>query len=98
MYRVPDHIIGTKFDDEYVILHTETGYYYELNHVGAEIWQMIVEGRSPQAIVDALASRYDTSRDVLERDFLELVDDLKANGILEEIDEGPSDMDTPASP
>lgn|GEM_PF-716181 len=94
MYRVSDHILGTKFDGEYVLLNTETGYYYELNQVAAEIWQMILETSSSKAIIDALASRYNTPRDVLERDFLDLVNDLKANGILEEIDESTPGMES----
>ena len=97
MYRVAKHIMGKDFYEDYILLNTETGYYYELNRIGTQIWQMILEGHAKHAIVDALVSRYGTPQDEVERDLQELVDDLKADGILEEIDASASDMAEPTT-
>ena len=85
-YRVSDHIMGTEFEEAYVLLHSETGYYFELNRVGTEIWKMILAGDSSDAIIEDIVQRYDMSRDVVAADFKELIEDLKSHGIVEETD------------
>lgn len=85
MYRIPDYIIGTEVENEYVILDLKMGDYYQLNPIGTEIWLMILRGISSQVIVETLMDRYETSFSILEKDLRELIDDLKAHGLLEEI-------------
>jgi hypothetical protein len=36
---------------EAVILHLGTQCYYGLNHIGSRIWELLVEGASPESIV-----------------------------------------------
>jgi hypothetical protein len=53
-------------DDEAVIINLETGNYYSLELVGAEIWTMLAAHLSIRAIIDHLARRYAGDRAHME--------------------------------
>ena len=70
-----------ELDGEVVILNLETGVYFGLDAVGARTWKLIEDHGALGAVHAALHSEYDVPPSVLERDLLELVDQLCAKGL-----------------
>lgn len=70
--------------DQIVILDTHTEQYYVLNRVGTEVWQLLDGSRDIEAIVTALRTRYDVPEEILRADVTELLEDLKARGLIVE--------------
>jgi hypothetical protein len=75
-FMVPSHVVARSVGADTVILDLESGIYFGLDPVGARIWQLIEEGKSLAGICDVMNDEYEVSRDVLERDVLELVREL----------------------
>ncbi|MBI5200364.1 MAG: PqqD family protein [Elusimicrobia bacterium] len=76
-------IAWRKVADEAVILNTETAAYYSLDGAGLRIWELLSEGRSIEEIVGTLADEYDASSEVLRRDALDLLSNLRKEKIVE---------------
>lgn len=70
--------------EETVILHLKSGTYYGLDPVGTRIWALLKAGLPPSEICARIAEEYDIERDVAEADARRFLDDLRANGIIEE--------------
>ena len=84
-YKVPKHILHSKLDDEIAILNLRNGEYYSLNDTGALIWSMICTGDSFDEILNSLTSEYDNENNEIKSDLFDLIDELKSNGLVQEI-------------
>ena len=69
-------------DDEAVIINLETGNYYSLERIGAEIWTMLSAHASVRAIVDRLARSYACERSELEPAVVRLVAELQREELI----------------
>lgn len=65
-----------------VLMDVASGDCFELNRVGAEIWNRLVKGESRETIVAALAAQYDIPGPTLESDVSTLLADLSNHGLL----------------
>ena len=74
--------IATQVGDEAVILHVGSGTYFGLDPVGARIWELMKEHKTLGQICDVMLSEYDVSREDLERDAMNLVDELIAQDLV----------------
>lgn len=72
---------------EAVILNLGSGEYFGLDPVGARVWSLIQEPRSVREVRDSLLEEYDVEPDVCERDILELLKQMAAEGLIEVKDE-----------
>jgi hypothetical protein len=80
----PDALIATSPElmaaplgaEEIVILHLETGRYYSLSSVGAEVWKLLLAPRRVSDIVDAIVTAYDVEAAQCEADVQALLDDM----------------------
>ena len=79
---ISPHAVATHVGDETVILHLESGTYFGLDPVGARIWQLMGEGKALDAICEVMLNEYDVSREELERDTMNLVEDLLARDLI----------------
>lgn len=70
-----------------VVLGFRDGMYFELNEVGARIWQLLQEPCSIQSILATLLEEYDVSSEQCEADILSLADQLLSRGLIEVRDE-----------
>jgi hypothetical protein len=66
-----------------VILNLRTGVYYGLDEVGARIWSLMQEPIRLTAIRESILAEYDVTADDCERDMLDLVAKLDAEGLIE---------------
>lgn len=78
---VPD-VVFRELDGEAVILNLESGIYFGLDQVGTRIWRLIQEHGALQKVFETMCAEYDVGADTLERDLLQLVDELRAKGLV----------------
>lgn len=75
--------ISCELGDEAVILNLDTGEYFGLDPVGAQIWSWL---KGPQTVVqlrDRLVEEYRSDRDEIERDLLALLTQLVDEGLID---------------
>jgi len=54
-------VVYETFDDEIVIINLDSGNYYSLDGVGADIWGLIESGAAVSEIVEGVINRYEGS-------------------------------------
>lgn len=67
-----------------VLLNLETGYYYSINSLGAEIWQQCDGETEIAAIIDNLRQKYDVSLDQLKEDAVDFINQMLKEGLLKD--------------
>jgi hypothetical protein len=80
---VPDAVITRELDGETILLNLDTGIYFGLDKVGTDVWRAILAAGTLDEALTRVQSDYDVEPGVLRTDFLRLVDDLLAKGLLE---------------
>jgi hypothetical protein len=68
---------------EAAILNLKDSVYYGLDTIGARIWSLVQEPIPVGAIRDAIQQEYDVEAARCERDLLELLQKLAAEGLIE---------------
>lgn len=76
--------LSSDLNNESVILNLKSGVYYGLSAVGASVWNLIQQPRTVSEIQDALLEKYDVEPEQCERDLLALLQELEAEGLIEE--------------
>jgi hypothetical protein len=84
-------VIHETIDNEVVIIDLPAGNYFSLTSAGADIWSMLIRGIPHDAIVEALARRYEGSREEIESAADRLVGDLLRETLIV-----PAGADVPA--
>ena len=79
---IPDDVVFREIDDESVLLDLASGEYYGLNEVGTRIWALLVAGTPPGEVLSSLRERYKAPEEVLARDLLELLGELRDRGLV----------------
>lgn len=70
--------------DETVILHLKSGVYFGLDPMGTRIWALLKQGLTPADLCRQIAKDCEVELETVEGDARRFLDDLKANGIVEE--------------
>lgn len=66
-------VIADIIDGEVVIMNLERGSYYGLDQVSADIWQLILAGRTGEEIVSLLCERFSVDQDRANADVTALI-------------------------
>jgi len=69
-------------DGEVVIVNLQTGHYYSLRGVGADIWTLVESGAGVRAITAALAAQYDFAPGAIAAAAEQLLAELQREGML----------------
>jgi hypothetical protein len=77
-----DGIIEAAIDDEIVALSIEKGICYGMNRVGSRIWNLLAKPIRICDLCAALLAAYRVDRDVCERQVLDLLEELCAEGLI----------------
>lgn len=80
---ISNDAISSRLADEVVILNLRSGVYHGLEAVGSRVWELIEKPAEVSAVRDALLDEYDVEPQRCEQDLLALLEELKANGLLE---------------
>ena len=75
-------IIASEVDGELVLISIQDGKYFGLDPVGSEIWRLLEEPRSTEALVEALTARFEGDAGEVERDTLAFIDELASHALL----------------
>ena len=85
--KTPD-VTHEVIDDEAVIINLETGHYYSLQRVGAEVWTLLAATASIGAIVEHLTHRYACERPEAQSAVSSLVAELQDERLIVPVQTG----------
>ncbi len=71
-----DEVAVEVLQGEAVLINLRTGHYYSMDKVAADVWQLIERRASIDAIVQAVAVRWEAPIDTVRADVTALVDEL----------------------
>jgi Coenzyme PQQ synthesis protein D (PqqD) len=77
-----DGFIDAEIDDEIVALNVEKGTCYGLNTVGSRIWSLLASPIRINDICAKLLSEYKVEPKTCERQVLDLLEELRAEGMV----------------
>src|SRR5262249_55641590 len=69
-------VVARQLGNETVLLDLASGNYFGLDPIGARLWQLLDAGKSLAMACDVMVEEYEVSREVLERDALDLTHEL----------------------
>lgn len=81
--RRRDGVLKQHSDGATVLLSMASGHYYALDEVGSDIWELIAESTTVEAVARTLAESYDAPLEILLSDVSELLAELAAEQLLE---------------
>ena len=82
LVRNDAELLTTVVDGELIGMSVEQGACYGLNGVGTRIWELLAEPRSIANLCEQLTSEYDVDADQCLREVLDLVEELRAEGLV----------------
>ena len=82
LVRNDAELLTTVVDGELIGMSVEQGACYGLNGVGTRIWELLAEPRSLASLCEQLTSEYDVDADQCLREVLDLVEELRAEGLV----------------
>lgn len=75
-YQLADHISFTDVDDEAVLLDLNSGAYYGLNHIGAQLLKELKAHNSIENAITLIAEQYQITDNSVKKDIDELIQQL----------------------
>lgn len=80
--KVSSHCVYRELDGELVMLNLVSGRYFTLDEIGTRMWNLLIEGRSTEEVVEAILADYDSTPDQVSSDLSLLLEQLRANDLL----------------
>ncbi len=77
--RAPE-VLDAQRDDGWVLFHSETGAFCDLDAVGAEVWALMAEPIALPAMVEQLVPRFAVDAATCSRDVSAFLESLAARG------------------
>lgn len=84
-YKINKGFITQKLDDKTVIFDGEESVLYTFNETASFIFKKIKKGEEREKIIEMVKKKYDIKKDRAEKDFNELIADLKKKKIVSSI-------------
>ncbi len=75
-------VVEAEVDGEIVALNIERGTCYGLNRVGSRIWTLLAKPTRIGDVCATLLAEYKVDPDVCEREVLDLLEELRAEGLI----------------
>ena len=83
-FSIPEHVLARKLEDEMVLLNLDSGEYFGLNDTGTRVWELLVDGRSRDEVVDRLTEEFEVTVEVASSHVAALCAELVEAGLLAE--------------
>jgi len=77
-----EDVLVRNIGDELVLLDLQRGVYYGLDPIGARIWELLSGGLSIDETIERLLGEHEVSRQKLERDVRELIEELRERELI----------------
>jgi len=92
VFERSDRIVGRRLADEYILVPivsrgADVDSIFNLNRVGALIWERLDGRTSGQAVVDAIVQRFEVDAKKAADDYAEFIDKLVAIEAVRRVDE-----------
>ena len=81
-FRAGTDVVVRELEGEMVLLNLASGTYFGLDRVGTRVWQLVEEQATLDRVLAVMREEFDAPADVLERDVLQLVSQLAAQGLV----------------
>jgi len=81
--HIPAQVSFTFIDEDAVLLNMQTNQYFLLDEVGARLWGLLRDGKSLRESYQVILGEYAVDPGQLEQDILELLENLKEQGLVE---------------
>jgi hypothetical protein len=75
--------VETTVGSEVVLMTLESGECVGLGQTGSEIWRLLARPTHLEPVVEALSQAYDAPPGVIERDVVEVLEDMLKHGLIE---------------
>lgn len=85
-----EEVTAKVIDGEAIIINLANGIYYSMDKVGGLIWDLVQGGYSLEEIIVAVTERYDVSREQVQADVQELVEELLRENLVSVSENGAS--------
>lgn len=82
------NVVYERFENEVVIVHFESGNYYSLQKVGADIWNCVVEEYTMNEIIQEMTQRYEASQEEIESAVSQFLHELQQENLIVSTDRG----------
>lgn len=83
-WRRCDDWVGTQVEDQFVMIHLESGRYVALNDSAREAWEALAEPQSATAVVEALQQRFDVDLETGTRSVDTLLTQMQSLELIQE--------------
>lgn len=80
--RRADGLLSAAVGEELVMMSVSQGKYFNLNGVGARIWELLAEPTSVEALVASLTAEFEVDADTARRETEQFLAELRARGML----------------
>ena len=77
-----DGFLEAEIDNEIVALSIEHGTCYGLNRVGSRVWTLLASPLRIRDLIATLLTEYQVDPDICERQVLDLLEELRAEGLI----------------
>jgi hypothetical protein len=84
-YQLKADLLVQKVDDEMVLLEPESGDYFTLNPVGADMVELFQQGLDIDLVAEKISDLYKVSATEAKQDFLDLLAQLENEQLAEKI-------------
>lgn len=75
--------VSCPLGEESAILNLKNSVYYGMNPVGARVWNLVQQPKSVSQLRDTLLAEYEVEPGRCERDLLDLLEQMRAEGLIE---------------
>ncbi|HVP71323.1 MAG TPA: PqqD family protein [Gemmatimonadaceae bacterium] len=82
-YRAAPDALAATLSDGAVLLNLRTKRYYSLNETGTRIWQLLLEGRTEEEIVQTLTAEYDVEATIANQEMQSVIASLRDCALIE---------------
>jgi len=82
-----DGLVEAEIDDEILALSIEQGVCYGMNRVGSRIWKLLAKPIRICDLCATLLAAYRVDPDACERQVLDLLEELRSEGLIEALEE-----------
>ena len=81
--HLPDYVSSTIVEEDAILLNTHTNKYFALDEVGTGLWNLLSEGKLLRECHRVLLQEYEVDHAQLEKDILELLEQLRNHKLVE---------------
>jgi hypothetical protein len=86
-YQLAEHVSFTDVDEDAVLLDLNTGAYFGLNHIGAQLLNELKAHNSIENAVALIAGQYQLTANTVRADVDELIEQLLEQNLITKIEE-----------